>query len=211
MGDRLWVYATYHCNLACSYCLTESSPSIADRRALRPAQVLAAVTEARDLGLASVGLTGGEVFMAPDMPELLAEVAELMPALVLTNATLFGPRMLQRLAPLDGSDVAFQVSLDSMRAPVNDGLRAPGNRDQVLAAIPSLLELGLRVRIATTVEGQSPAELEEICAMHRSFGISDADHVVRPVLRRGRAAVRGMGEALHTGDVLPELTVTAAS
>ena len=34
MGERLWLYATYHCNLACSYCLTESSPQIRDRRAL---------------------------------------------------------------------------------------------------------------------------------------------------------------------------------
>jgi len=34
MGERLWLYATYHCNLACSYCLTESSPQIANRRTL---------------------------------------------------------------------------------------------------------------------------------------------------------------------------------
>ena len=33
-GDRLWLYATYHCNLACVYCLTESHPRIADRRTL---------------------------------------------------------------------------------------------------------------------------------------------------------------------------------
>ena len=199
MGDRLWVYVTYHCNLACSYCLTESSPSIADRRTLGAGRVLAAVDEGRALGLTGVGLTGGEVFMLADMPELLAQVAERMPALVLTNASLFRPRMLHRLAPLAGRDVAFQLSLDSMRPATNDALRAPGNRDQVLAAIASLLDLGLRVRIATTVEGQSAEELEEICAMHRSFGISDADHVVRPVVRRGRAAERGMGEPLRRG------------
>ena len=143
------------------------------------------------------------------MPELLAEVAGRMPVLVLTNGSLFGPRMLDRLAPLAGKDVALQLSLDSMRAASNDALRAPGNRDQVLASIAALLHLGLRVRIATTVEGQSAEELEEICAMHRSFGIPDADHVVRPVVRRGRAAARGMGEGLRETDVLPELTVTA--
>jgi MoaA/NifB/PqqE/SkfB family radical SAM enzyme len=209
MGDRLWVYATYHCNLACSYCLTESSPSIAERRTLSAGQVLAAVDEALDLGLTRVGVTGGEVFMVAGIPELLVEVAERMPALVLTNAALFGPPMLDRLAQLASRDVAFQLSLDSMRAPTNDALRAPGNRDQVLAAIPALLARGLRVRIATTVEGQPAEELEEICAMHRSFGIPDSDHVVRPVVGRGRAAVRGMGEALREADVLPELTVTA--
>jgi organic radical activating enzyme len=45
MGDRLWLYATYHCNLACSYCLTESSPSIADRRSMSAARILTAVGE----------------------------------------------------------------------------------------------------------------------------------------------------------------------
>ena len=26
MPGRIWVYSNYHCNLACGYCLTESSP-----------------------------------------------------------------------------------------------------------------------------------------------------------------------------------------
>ena len=59
MGDRLWLYVTYHCNLACSYCLTESSPQIADRRALDRAAMLEAVHQSRELGLTCVGITGG--------------------------------------------------------------------------------------------------------------------------------------------------------
>ena len=31
IGSRLWFYANYHCNLACSYCLTESAPDVALR------------------------------------------------------------------------------------------------------------------------------------------------------------------------------------
>ena len=34
LGDRLWFYANYHCNLECSYCLTESGPNV-PRRLLR--------------------------------------------------------------------------------------------------------------------------------------------------------------------------------
>jgi hypothetical protein len=45
--------------------------------------------------------------MVHGMPELLAEVSDRMPALVLTNASLFGPRMLRRLAPLAGRNVAL--------------------------------------------------------------------------------------------------------
>ena len=35
MPGRVWLYSNYHCNLACSYCLTESSPR-SDRRQLTP-------------------------------------------------------------------------------------------------------------------------------------------------------------------------------
>jgi hypothetical protein len=78
-----------------------------------------------------------------------------------------------------------------------------------MEAIPRLLERGIRVRIATTVESQSEEELGRLCDLHRSLGIPDEDHVVRSVVRRGKAAVEGMGVELADGDVLPELTITA--
>ena len=33
LGPRMWLYSNYHCNLACRYCLTGSSPT-SDRRML---------------------------------------------------------------------------------------------------------------------------------------------------------------------------------
>jgi MoaA/NifB/PqqE/SkfB family radical SAM enzyme len=209
MGERLWLYATYHCNLACSYCLTESSPTIARRRALDRSAMLEAVYEARELGLSCVGITGGETFMLPWFPEALADIGQVMPTIALTNATLFTDRMLEWLAPLAGRDVALQISLDSDRPQRNDELRGPKNFAKVVAAIPKLLERGIQVRIATTVEHQTEDELARLCTLHRSLGISDDDHVVRAVVRRGRAATREMGVELGPSDVLPELTVTA--
>ncbi len=209
MGDRLWLYATYHCNLACVYCLTESSPRIALRRTLQQETMVQAVREARELGFGSVGITGGEVFMLADFPETLRRIGELLPVVALTNATLFTDRLLERLQPLRHLDVALQISLDSDRAQVNDELRGPENYARVLDAIPRLMDHGLEVRLATTVEHQSPEELERLCALHRELGIPDEHHVVRSVVRRGRAAVEQMGVELGPTDVLPELTLTA--
>lgn len=31
IADRVWFYANYHCNLQCSYCLTESVPLVKRR------------------------------------------------------------------------------------------------------------------------------------------------------------------------------------
>jgi MoaA/NifB/PqqE/SkfB family radical SAM enzyme len=209
MGDRLWLYATYHCNLACVYCLTESHPRIADRRRLSDAAMLRAAREARELGFSSLGVTGGEVFMLPQFAELLAELTEILPTVALTNGTLFTDRVLDRLAPLAGSDAALQISLDSDEPVHNDQLRGPENFAKVLDAVPRLLYRGIRVRIATTVKDQTPDELERLCALHRSLGIPDDDHIVRAVVRRGRAEVEGMGVEPGPFDILPELTVTA--
>jgi hypothetical protein len=76
-------------------------------------------------------------------------------------------------------------------------------------AIPRLRDHGIRVRIATTVEHQTEDELGRLCELHRALGIPDDDHVVRSVVRRGRAAVAGLGVDLGPTDVLPELTITA--
>jgi MoaA/NifB/PqqE/SkfB family radical SAM enzyme len=208
-GDRLWLYATYHCNLACVYCLTESHPRIRDRRALPREAMLQAVREARALGFGCVGITGGEVFMLPSFAETLREIAELLPTVALTNGTLFTERLLSRLEPLAELDAAIQISLDSDEPQRNDELRGPENFAKVIDAIPRLLDRGIRVRIATTVERQTPDELERLCLLHRRLGIPDDDHVVRTVVRRGRAAVEEMGVELGPHDVLPELTLTA--
>jgi MoaA/NifB/PqqE/SkfB family radical SAM enzyme len=209
MGERLWLYATYHCNLACAYCLTESSPRIANRRALDADTMVRATREAKELGFTCVGITGGEVFMLPDFAETLRRVAEILPVVALTNGTLFTEQLLARLEPLSELDVAFQLSLDSDEPARNDELRGPENFAAVLDAIPRLLTRRLRVRIATTVADQDAPELERVCALHRRLGIPDEEHVVRSVVRRGRAVTTGMGVELGPTDVLPELTLTA--
>jgi MoaA/NifB/PqqE/SkfB family radical SAM enzyme len=209
MGDRLWLYATYHCNLACVYCLTESHPRIAARRALSRDVMTEAAREAKELGFGSVGITGGEVFMLPDFADTMTEVARMLPVVALTNGTLFTQRLLSRLEPLADLPAALQISLDSDEPTRNDAFRGPENFAKVMDAIPKLLERGLEVRIATTVQYQTKDELERVCALHRSLGIPDEHHIVRPVVRRGRADVEEMGIELGPSDVLPELTLTA--
>jgi MoaA/NifB/PqqE/SkfB family radical SAM enzyme len=208
VADRLWLYSNYHCNLRCSYCLTESSPR-ADRRLLEPEEMIAATDEAVLLGYRALGVTGGEPFLMPAMPELLAALAARLPTLVLTNATLFTRRLLDRLRPLADLPVSVQISLDSAAAELNDEMRGPGNFAKVVESIPRLLDMGIPVRIATTGDHNTAEEMEQLCALHRSLGIDDDDHVVRPIVRRGRAVDGGLGVVAAAKDLPPELTLTA--
>jgi MoaA/NifB/PqqE/SkfB family radical SAM enzyme len=133
----------------------------------------------------------------------------MLPTIVLTNATLFTDSLLERLTPLADLDCALQVSLDSAAPDRNDHFRGPANFATVVDAVPRLVERGIRVRIATTVDDQDEAELQGVCELHRAWGIGDEDHIVRPVVRRGRAEFEGMGIDLDPANVLPELTLTA--
>jgi MoaA/NifB/PqqE/SkfB family radical SAM enzyme len=209
VGDRLWLYATYHCNLACVYCLTESSPRIAARRELPAETLLRAAREGRELGFRSVGITGGEVFMLRDFPETLVELSGILPTIALTNGMLFTERLLARLEPLAELDVALQISLDTADPAHNDRLRGPGNFAAVLEALGRLRDREITVRIATTVEDQTEDEIASLCELHRALGIPDEDHIVRPVVRRGRAEVEGLGVDPEANEILPELTLTA--
>ena len=74
MPGRVWIYSNYHCNLACSYCLTESSPR-SERRELTAEQMLTIAIEAKTLGFTGIGVTGGEPMLLPWLPETVAAIA----------------------------------------------------------------------------------------------------------------------------------------
>jgi MoaA/NifB/PqqE/SkfB family radical SAM enzyme len=208
LPGRIWLYSNYHCNLTCSYCLTESAPGVEKRR-LGQKRMVQLAREAAHLGFSELGVTGGEPFIEPDMPETVARLAQILPVVVLTNGTLFTTRRLQRLAPLGELDVKLQISLDSSDPVANDVMRGPNNFAKVVDAIPRLVDLGIRVRIATTLEYVDDDDLTKLCALHRDLGVPDEDHIVRPVIRRGRAIDNGMGVSAEAKDLPPELTITA--
>jgi MoaA/NifB/PqqE/SkfB family radical SAM enzyme len=200
LPGRVWLYANYHCNLACTYCLTESYPG-AERRELGERRMLALAQEAAELGFTALGVTGGEPFLLPYLPELLAELAGILPVVCLSNGTVFTERRLERLRQI-------QVSLDRPEPDANDAMRGPENFRKVVEAIPRLVERGVRVRIATTVDAIEDEERERLCQLHRRLGVPDADHVIRPIVRRGRAVDHGLGVEAGPADLPAELTIT---
>lgn len=208
IGGRLWLYSNYHCNLTCTYCLTESAPKVA-RRHLPLERLPEIAAEARATGFTALGVTGGEPFLVTGLPEALVAMAAELPTLVLSNGTLFTGRLLADLTSLVGLNFAVQVSLDSADPAANDEMRGPRNFTKVVEAIPRLRALGIRVRVATTTEGLEPEALARLCDLHRSLGVPDEDHVVRPIVRRGRAVDRGLGIDAGLADLPAELTITA--
>lgn len=208
LPGRVWLYSNYHCNLACGYCLTESAPGVAKRQ-LSHEQMVQVAAQAGELGFTDLGVTGGEPFLALGMAATLAEMAGHLPVVANTNGTLFTGKRLDALDCLSGADVKLQISLDSADADVNDAARGPENFAKVVDAIPRLVDRGIGVRIATTLDDVDQDDLARLCEMHDAWGVPEADHVVRPIVHRGRAIDGEQGVEASAGDLPAELTVTA--
>lgn len=209
LPGRVWLYTNYHCNLACSYCLTESTPR-SDRRELDPAVMVAVAEQAAALGFTALGLTGGEPFLLPWLPDTVLNMAQHLPLVLLTNGTLFAGERIKRATRLAHPNIALQISLDSHLADVNDLARGPDNFAKVVEAVPRLIAAGVRVRIATTTGAAlDDPSLEPLKEFVATLGVAPDDHLIRPIVRRGRADERNLGVSAEARDIPSELTITA--
>lgn len=209
LPGRVWLYSNYNCNLACGYCLTESSPH-SERRLLTAELMIRVAREAAELGFTDLGVTGGEPFLLPWLTPTVIEMAASLPVVVNTNGTLFAGDRIDQVARLAAVDVALQISLDSHLPDLNDEARGPGNFEKVVKAVPRLIERGVEVRIATTTAGAlDDPDLESLRTLVASLGVAAEHHVIRPIVRRGRADDLGVGLRATAQDIPSELTITA--
>ena len=202
---RLWIYTNFDCNLACTYCLTSSSPT-ADRRALPPDAFYRLIDEAAAEGITEFFLTGGEPFVLPDIFERVAYAAERRPTTVLTNGMLLRGQRLERLAALSHLPITLQVSLDGHVAELHDAYRGDGSWAATVAAIGRVRRLGFTVTIGATQTPINAPYADHLRAFVRGLGVPDDGFFLRPLTKRGFSHE---GIELRAADVAPELTVTA--
>jgi MoaA/NifB/PqqE/SkfB family radical SAM enzyme len=200
---KLWLYTNYDCNLRCSYCVAKSGPNV-PRRALGLANVQRLVDEAAEHGFSDVFFTGGEPFILNDIYEMLAYSSARVKTTVLTNAMLLRGKRLDKLCAITNDNLIVQVSLDGGCPEDHDAYRGQGTWARTVESIKLLQERGFRVRLSTTETPANSARLDKVCEFHRSLGIPDEDHFVRPLAKRGYAKE---GLELDMTNLLPEVTV----
>ena len=200
---KLWIYTNYDCNLRCSYCVAKSSPN-APRRAIGLANVQRLVDEAVALGFDHVFFTGGEPFLLNDIYDMLAYSSARVKTTVLTNAMLLHGARLDKLCAIAHDRLIVQASLDGGRPEDHDAYRGTGTWEKTVEGIKLLQARGFRVRIGTTETPINSAHLDRLCEFHRSLGIPDEDHFVRPLAKRGYSR-EGLELGMH--NLIPELTV----
>lgn len=152
--DTLWINTGTLCNIECAHCYIQSSPTN-DRLAYVTAEQAAPfISEARDLGAREIGLTGGEPFMNPATPAIVAFALDAgFSVLVLTNAMkpMMRPRVQRDLLALKeshGNRLKFRISIDHYSAALHDEERGSGAFNASLAGMAWLSEHGFEFSVA---------------------------------------------------------------
>ncbi|MGG7566357.1 radical SAM protein [Rhodovulum sp. DZ06] len=162
--ETLWFNTGTLCNIECTRCYIESSPTNDRLVYLSAAETAAYLDEAEAMGapLREIGFTGGEPFMNPEMIAMLeTALARGYAVLVLTNAMrpMMRPRVLAGLADLVtryGDRLTLRVSLDHHAPFHHDEERGAGAFEASLVGMRALRDMGARMAVAgRTIWGES--------------------------------------------------------
>ena len=208
--DVLWIQvAGTLCNLKCTHCFVSCGPGDDHHALLSREEVRGRVAEALPLGVKEFYFTGGEPFLHPEMLQILADTLAHGPCTVLTNGTLFTPRLLEglaRLARTSRYSLEIRVSLDGHRAESHDAFRGAGTFARAMAGLVALAEHGLLPIVTVTQNTDEDPEsfrgryLETL----GGCGISRPRLKVLPMFLLGREAARTRGyQAVETLADLP--------
>ncbi len=179
---ELWLHTGTACNLACPFCLEGSKPGDRRLQLLRFDDVRPYLDEAVELGVQQFSFTGGEPFLARDLPRILTYAAALRPCLVLTNATLPLLRRLHQIEALRHSPhpVSFRVSIDYPDRERHDAGRGRGSFEQALQGLKALHDRGFGVSIARQWSpGEETPAVEDACRrILRDLGLPESIPVI---------------------------------
>ena len=170
--NDLRISVTDRCNLRCVYCMPEEGMTFLPRsEILSFEEIVRVASVARDLGVTSIRLTGGEPLVRKDAVTLVAQLSELGfdDLAMTTNGTGFA-----RLAPAlaQAGLRRVNVSCDSLRPERFAQIRRRGDLSVVLGAMDAAEAAGLvplKVNVVV-MAGVNEDEVLDFCAFARQYG-----------------------------------------
>lgn len=145
---QLWIELTARCNERCVHCYADSSPERTE--ALDRDTVLAAITDAAELGFNRVQLTGGDPLLCPFLLDTVdAARAAGLEVEVFTNGLLLDQALLESLFV---HGVSFAFSLYGADETTHDAVtRTPGSFTRTVDAIRRARASGAELRIGVVI------------------------------------------------------------
>jgi cyclic pyranopterin phosphate synthase len=170
--DDLRISVTDRCNLRCVYCMPlEGMSFLPHGDLLSFDEIVAVAAVARELGVRSIRLTGGEPLMRAGLVDLVARLKSLGfdDLAMTTNAMTLAS---SARALVDAGMTRVNISCDSLRPERFSSIRRRGDLATVLHAMDVAEEVGLAPLKINVVllRGENDDEIEDFAAFARDTG-----------------------------------------
>jgi len=182
----LLIHLLNRCNLFCKQCYLDASPSCDTHLPLK--LVTRSIGEVEQLGIGTIYLSGGEPFLYPELPEILAFVSEQQnfELCISTNGTLIGSA---EAGLLKGSGANVQVSVDGPES-YHDMFRGfRGTFRRAVHGIQHLVDAEVPVTLVVTVCRDNLRYLPWVAEWGAKMGVERVS--VQPLLQLGRGSELG--------------------
>ena len=194
--DTLWLQVGGTlCNLQCTHCFISCGPKNYTHEMMTLKDVRQRLLESKTLGTKDYYITGGEVFMNPEIFEILATILEYGPLNVLTNGTLITSEKAARLKEIQNNSshkLQFRVSMESFDKKLNDRTRGENSFSKATEGIANLNSFGFSP-ILTVTRNWDEAKDKEMRENFNDFlkllSISDPRIKILPEFLLGQLAV----------------------
>lgn len=187
------------CNRDCIHCMRNK----ADAKEAIPLELVAdLLPQARALGMKCVSLTGGEVSLYPDLPDLLDLITDFgFQFGLVTNGYRFKDRLLPLLLQpkVRGKVSAVGFSLDGARAETHDALRGKGSFKEVLEGAALCKMTGISLAFKSLINNFNKDELLDLAFLGATLSAANHNFIYPfPVPRAIRAGILPSPEELHS-------------
>jgi SynChlorMet cassette radical SAM/SPASM protein ScmF len=190
----IYFYLTEGCNCACRHCWIQpkyqgegkSFPSL-DFELFK-----SIIQQAKELGLSSVKLTGGEPLLHPNINAMLDYIKkEDLGLTVETNGILCTPELAQKIKFCKNAFVS--VSIDSPEKEIHEWMRGvPGCFEKAVQGVKNLVAAGFKPQIIMSIVKRNQHQMEEIIQLAEALGAGSVKYnLVQPTAR---------GKAMHEQD-----------
>ncbi|MFH0966588.1 MAG: SynChlorMet cassette radical SAM/SPASM protein ScmF [Methanobacteriota archaeon] len=189
----LYFYLTGDCNMACRHCWIAPTFENSDRsqKFLPFSLFKKIVTEAKDIGLSAVKLTGGEPLIHPDIIPILRFIRDNNLCLTIeSNGVAMTPHIADLIKSCPGSFIS--VSIDG-NCDSHEWMRGvKGSFDRASQGVKTLVETGIHPQVIMAVAGRNKNEMAELAQYAESIGANSVKYnFITPTARGEKMLAEG--------------------
>jgi radical SAM protein with 4Fe4S-binding SPASM domain len=177
---------TYRCNERCVHCYLDHE----DHGEMSTAEIRGVLGQLADAGTFFLTISGGEIFMRPDLFEILEHARDLRFSTKLkTNAVMVRAAKAARLAALGIESV--DVSLYSHVAETHDAItKLPHSFRRTLDGVRHLRDAGIKVSLSNVLMAQNADDYRGVQALAAELGVRySADATITPMMDGDRSVL----------------------